>query len=214
MEDEATVQKLGIGPSRFLLACALLIGFAAGRSVAEAAGAISLESGAKSLNQLHEGEGMWVAASMVLLAFFVFASFRFLLVLGQRAVAVLARVETKPPAWVAFAIIACGVFCLLAAVGLQWHESSASASVSASLPAIDMPGFPKGITSTGAVSIRAKTSLMVPVTTVCVLLAGVVIIGVGVWSSIPPRPAAVAMQKRYVPDIRVEPVAGADRPLE
>jgi hypothetical protein len=175
MTDETTRQKLAIGHGLFLLACALLIGFAAGRSVADAAGAIGPESSTKPFAQLQAEERVWIFVAMALLALFVFAAFRFLLLLGHRVVSLLGQVETRPNLWVAVMIIACGVPCLLSAVALQWHESSVSATVSASLPPV-----------------RAKTSFMVPVTTLGVLLAGVAVTAVGIWSSIPPRRSLVS----------------------
>ena len=111
-------------------------------------------------------------------------------------------------------IVLCGVLCLLAAVVLQWHESSASATVSASVPSIRIQGMPNMATDAGVFAIRARPSLTAPVTTISVLLAGLVIIGIGVWSSIPPRPISLPMQNGNTQEIRAESLAGADRPPE
>ena len=185
MPEEPAPPKLAKGQLLFLLACALLIGFVGGRSVAEAAGAISLEDSGQPFDRLHGDQGVWIFVSILMCTFFVFASLRFLLLLGQRGVGLLARVQTRPEAWISVSITGCGVLCLIAAVALQWHQASASATVS--LPTIDMPGMPKGM-NFGGVSVRgARTSLMAPLTTVVVLLAGLAIAGVGIWSSIPPR---------------------------
>lgn len=206
MADKDKAPKLAIGQMLFFVACALLIGFMGGRSVAEAAGANPHANEVES--------DVLVFSAQVLLGLFVFASLRFLFLLGRRMVAVLADVQTRPSREVAVVIVFCGVLCLLAAVALQWHESSTSASVSASVPSIEVPGMPKGITNAGVVAFRARPSLTEPVTTISVLLAGLVIIGIGVWSSIPPRPIPFPMRNGNSQDIRVEPLAGADRPSE
>ena len=204
MVDKVKAPKLAIGQMLFFLACALLVGFVGGRSVAESAGVI--ENGRDS--------EQWLVFSQVLLALFTFASLRFLFLLGRRMVAVLAGVQTRPSREVAVVIVLCGVLCLLAAVVLQWHESSTSASVSASVPTIQVPGMPNVVTNAGVFAIRARTSLTAPITTLGVLLAGLVIIGIGVWSSIPPRPIPLPMQNGNTQDIRAESFAGADRPRE
>jgi hypothetical protein len=173
-------------------ACALLLGFAAGRSVADAAGAVSPESSAQPITKLPNKELAWVVFAMVLLAFFAFVAILSLIRLGQWGAGILAKVESRPSIWTATAITVCGLLCLLSVVALQWHESSVSASISASLPSLEMPGSPKGMPNAGVVSVRARTSLMMPVTTVGVLLAGLVLMGVGIWGSIPPGPAPVS----------------------
>ena len=192
MRTQPPAPRLAIGQKLFILACALLVGFVGGRSIAEAAGSISPENGALPFERLHGDAGVWIFFSIVLLTLFVIAALRLLLLLRQRVIALLTQVETRPVAWISVTIIACGVVCLLAAVSLQWHQST---SVSASLPAIEMPnmpGMPKGdmrIMNPGGFSIRARSSLMTPITTIGILLAGFVITGIGIWSSIPPRHA-------------------------
>ncbi len=206
MTDEVKAPKLAIGQQLFFVACALLVGFIAGRAVAEAAGAIPAPQ---------KADEVWIIfPAQCLLGLFVYAALRFLLQLGQRMVAILAGVHTRPSSWVAVAIIGFGVLCLLAAVALQWHESANSASVSASLPSFQMSGLPQGQTFTGGVAIRGRTSLMAPVTTIGVLLAGLVIIGIGIWSSIPPRPISASMLNGSTQGIRAETFAAADRPRE
>jgi hypothetical protein len=197
MPTEAKVNKTRDRSGLLLLACALLIGFAAGRSVAEAAGAISLESGATPFGHLREGEGIWVAISMALLGFFVFALFRFLLLTGQRVISLLTGVQTRPGTWITVALLACGMACLIGAVALQWYASYVSASISMQLPQVQLPGAGKGAANTGAISVHGRSSVMVAVTTVALLLSGLAIIAVAIWSSIPPRPAS---------DTRAEPM--------
>jgi hypothetical protein len=186
----------------FLFACALLVGFAGGRAVAEAAGVISPEDAARPLATLAGNEGPLVFLAMVLLAFFVFAGFRFLFLLGQRAVALLAQVETRPPVGVALAVLACGFLCLLAAVFLQWHQASVSGTITASLPSVQAPSFPppgrmpgpsQPEWALGALSIQARGSWMVALTTLALLLAGATISAVGIWASIPPRQVSASI---------------------
>jgi hypothetical protein len=187
IRKQITAPRSPTGQGFFLLACALLIGFVGGRGVAEAAGVVLLEDGGDRFDRRHDLDGLWIFLSSVLLACFVIASFRFLLLLGQRIVNVLAGVETRPDKWITVTLIVCGVLCLLAAVALQWHHSSVSASVSASLPQVGQPGMPPVLMQGGAISVRARTSLMAPITTIGTLLAGLAITAVGIWSGIPTR---------------------------
>jgi hypothetical protein len=187
IRKQITAPRSPTGQGFFLIACALLIAFVGGRGVAESAGAIFLENGGDRFDHRHDLDGLWIFISSVLLAFFVIASFRFLLLLAQRIVNVLAGVETRPDKWITATLIVCGVLCLLAAVALQWHHSSVSASISMPLPQIGQPGMPQGIMQAGGISVRARTSLMAPITTIGVFLAGLAITAVGIWSGIPTR---------------------------
>ena len=95
MSDETKGRKLTIGHRLFLLACALLIGFAAGRWVAEAAGVIDPDSSSKPLAYMYSGEVVLIMVAMILLALFVFATFRFLLLLGERVVTILVTIRKR-----------------------------------------------------------------------------------------------------------------------
>jgi hypothetical protein len=218
--------RLAIGQKLFLLACALLIGFVGGRGVAESAGAILPDDGVDRFDHRRDLDGLWIFIATVVLAFFVVASLRFLILLGQRVAGLLARVETRPDKWITVTIIVCGVLCLLAAVALQWHHSSVSASVSVPLPQIGQPGIPPGMMQGGAISVRARSSLMTPITTIGVLLAGLAITAVGIWSGIPTRRSLASKDSptrqggagRSEPGntqtIRVEPIPVAGGPLD
>jgi hypothetical protein len=200
----ALVQQLSraLGQRLLPLGCALLIGFVGGRSVAERAGALSSMMSPRGFESVYVSDSNFVAFAMILLAFFVYAFIRFLLQLGQRVVTLLAQIQTRPPVWLTVAILGSGVLCLLAAVILQWHAASTSARLQ-------------------DLSIKVETPLMVSITTIGVLLAGLVLLAIGIWSSIPPRPSldvnADAGKDERNADMRViraEAVAGADRPRD
>jgi len=186
IRKQITVARLAVGQKLFIFASALLIGFVGGRGVAESAGLVLPEIGADRFDHRHELDGLWIFLATVLLALFVVAALRFVLLLSQRVGGLLARLETRPDRWIAVTTIVCGMLCLLGAVALQWHQASTSASVSAALPEIGQLGKNKGMMMQGgAISVRAQTSLMAPIMTIGVFLAGLAITAVGIWSGLP-----------------------------
>jgi hypothetical protein len=58
---------------------------------------------------------------------------------------------------------------------------------------VESPGIPA--VNVGPISIQTRTSLMIPVITVALLVGGLAITGVGIWSSIPPGLLVVSPAK-------------------
>jgi hypothetical protein len=197
---EPRVKKVPQGYRAFSVACALIIGFVAGRSVAEGAGLIAPPA-VQIPNYERERDGLWTFAAMVLVGLFVFATCRFLFLLGWRAAEVLRQAQTRPNTWVALGIIVCGTICMLAAVSLQWHAATSSASVTTMLPVFEMQGAPKGPSTTNAIgmSMQARMPLMVTITTIALLIAGGGITAIGIWASIPPASQALAVMRPTSP---------------
>jgi hypothetical protein len=201
-QDFAPPRRSG-GQLLFLITLAVLAGFLTGRSLAEAAGMASLETSSQPLSRLNTGEAPWVFLAIGLMGLFVFALGRFLLGLTLQVIGLLRQIQARPAPWVAVLLIVGGVVCFLAAVVLQWHAASASATVTLSGPDLAeirgqiRPGagqpanFPRMDVS-GAIGMQSRVPLMVPVTTLVVLLAGAMLVALGIWSSIPPRTARLA----------------------
>ncbi len=115
-----------------------------------------------------------------------------LLVIGEKLIRALclalSRTRQRPGTTVVVLLIALGFVCLIAAVCLQWFGPSRSVGIS-----------PRASANASGVSarltMRVGSSVMVPVTTVAMLIAGAILIGLGVWCSIPAtREAAPAIE--------------------
>lgn len=202
------------GSGLFLLSGALLIAFVTGRRVAEIAGVITSKISDAPLSELQPPDSTWITVSMALMAIFVVAMLRFLILLTQRTICALGQVEARPKEWVSVAMIICGMLCIVLAVALQWHQSARAEITSAPIlfrnsseipnqdpnstttfPSVNTQGKSKQISYPATTLSYEKSSLMVHIITAGSFLVGVVTTFVGLWCCIPAPRTAEAMSE-------------------
>jgi hypothetical protein len=139
---------------------AAVVGFVGSSSLANAAGIAESD------------REVWVPIAGVLAGFLTLTMLTFGEVQLRNLITVLGRTKQRPAAALVIVFVCGGISCLIVAVLFQIFAGT-GASVAAGSGEIHT-------------SLSINSSLMVPVTTIALLLVGATLIGIGIWGSIPP----------------------------
>jgi hypothetical protein len=118
-----------------------------------------------------------IFACGVVLGLLTMALLLFLAHLTRQVVALLVQSPVRPGRNVGLALIICGTVCVLSALAMQLYESGRDVSGSTTI------GFPQSSGSARVTAQLSESSLLTPVITVAVLLAGAALVALGIWSS-------------------------------
>jgi hypothetical protein len=161
--------------------------------------AISLVIGIVGANALtgaagfhNEREPMQFVCGLVLF-FLTWMGLRFLFQLGTQIVLRLGQVRERPGLPITITLLGCGTLCVLGALLVVWHSDTGGLNVS---PAMNLPGNMPGadMFSNLDLSMRTTGSLSRPMAVCAALVIGVALLALGVWASLAPPPANIALK--------------------
>jgi len=192
MESSPTTASLRYGG--LVLALALAIGIVGANAFADAAG---FHDAALD----HKGEPTPGMLLRVLCGFVLFLLswmlLRFLFQLGTQIVWRLGQVRERPGLPIAITLLACGTLCVLGALLVVWYGNTGGVNMS---PAVNLPRNMPGADMLPRLDVSLQTtgSLLRPLAVSAALLIGVVLLALGVWSSL--VPAAATSPPKSVPE--------------
>jgi len=122
---------------------------------------------------------------------------RFLFRLGTQIVWRLGQVRERPGLPIAITLLACGTLCVLGALLVVWYGNTGGVNMS---PAVKLPRNMPGADMLPRLDVSLQTtgSLLRPLAVSAALLIGVVLLALGVWSSL--VPAAATSPPKSVPE--------------
>jgi hypothetical protein len=159
------------------LAVAAAAGFLGANAFADAAGAPPIPP------NHGEFETFLRFLSGALVGLVTLALVQFLLSQAHAVAGLLGRTPHRPALPVAVVLVVCGTLCFLGALALEWHAVTYTASASATLiQGMHLNGIPGGA---GGISLHVQPPFLTHVAALAVFLAGVALIALGTWASIP-----------------------------
>ena len=172
-----------------VLALALATGIVGANAFADAAGF-------SEASALSEGNPRGILLR-VLCGFVLFllswTLLRFLFQIGTQIVWRLGEIRERPGLPVTITLLACGTLCVLGALLVAWYGNAGSVNMS---PTMNVPGNMPGANMVPRLDLSMRTtgSLIRPLAECAALVIGVVLQVLGVWSSLAPSPANIAMK--------------------
>jgi len=175
---DSSPKAASVGYFGLVLALAVAIGILGAIPFAEAAG----------FYQNQEREPIALMCGLVLF-FLAWMVLRFLFRLGTQIVWRLGQIRERPGLPVVITLLACGTLCVLGALLLVWHGAGGGLDMS---PGVNLPGNMPGMNMVPRfdVSMRVSGSLIQPLAVCAALVIGVILLALGVWSSLAPAAAA------------------------
>lgn len=175
---DSNPKTASVGYFGLVLALAVAIGILGANAFANSAG---------FLQPNHEREPLVFLCGFVLF-FLSLMLLRFLFQLGTQIVCRLGQIRERPRLPIAITLLACGTLCVLGSLLLVWHGDTGSLNMS---PAMNLPGNMPGVEMVPRfdMSMHISGSLTRPLVVCAALVIGVVLLALGVWSSLVPAAA-------------------------
>jgi hypothetical protein len=192
-----TMEPAGLAKPRLLIIMlSIVVGILSANAFADAAGLPQVEPDARSDDKVVPV--LLRILSGVVVALMTAALLPFLISLGRQVVAVLGQTATRPGPWVAIALVICGTLCVLGTLVFELV-------ILDSAPRVQTVISSRNGLSSGHITLHLRTPLLLQFLALCTFLAGVVLIALGIWSSMQPTPnPAVASEPREI-GIREQP---------
>jgi hypothetical protein len=197
---ESSPKTASLRSGGLVLALALAFGVVGANAFADAAGFTAWDTDHPA------GQFLRVLCGFVLFLL-SWMLLRFLFQLGTQIVWRLGQVRERPGLPIAITLLACGTLCVLGALLVAWQGNTGSVNMSPTmnLPGNmpgqlgNMPGLPGNMPGANMVprvdlSMQTTGSLIRPMAVCAAFVIGVALLALGVWSSLAPAPANVALK--------------------